>query len=230
MIKLIKNLSPTCEFIVVILIAFGYFSFGSISQFFLLPFGKDILIERSSAGFYHILIYELFALLAISWFLKVRDWKLKDFNLDFSFKMVGIAFVLLGIIFLIFDILLWALILFDWRNVAIKGPSFYVPDINIAIVVLVPLINPFFEEFFLIGYIFKRLENFEPWITILFSTAIRLTYHTYQGLMGILTAIIVGLVFSLYYYKYKKLTPLIIAHGILNFVSLYFKYYLNSRM
>jgi membrane protease YdiL (CAAX protease family) len=230
MIKLIKNLSPSCEFIVVILIAFGYFSFSSLCQFFLPPFAKAILLERSNTEFNYLLIYELLALLVIGCFLKVRDWKVKDFNLDFSFKMVGIAFALLGFIFLINGILLCIIWLFGWKGAVIKNSFMCVPEINISIIVLVPIINPFFEELFLIGYIFKRLENLQPWIIILISTVIRLTYHTYQGLKGILAITITGLVFSFYYYKYRKLAPLILAHGISNFISLYYEYLLSFKM
>jgi uncharacterized protein len=83
---------------------------------------------------------------------------------------------------------------------------------------LVIVINSVYEEFLLIGYFFKRLEKYHPAVVIGLSMLIRLSYHTYQGWMSLFSIIPVGLVFGYYYFKYKKLWPVIIAHGLLNLI------------
>jgi len=90
---------------------------------------------------------------------------------------------------------------------------------------LIIIINSIYEEVLLIGYFFKRLESYHPVIVIGFSMLIRLSFHTYQGWMSLFSIIPLGLVFGYYYYKYKKLWPLIIGHGFWNltaFLSMHF--------
>jgi membrane protease YdiL (CAAX protease family) len=52
------------------------------------------------------------------------------------------------------------------------------------------------------------------------STALRVTYHLYQGAAGVISVVPVGLVFAYYYARNGKLWPLIVAHGILDFIAL----------
>ena len=90
------------------------------------------------------------------------------------------------------------------------------------------IINSIFEEFILIGYLFKRLEKYHPVIIIGFSMLIRQLYHTYQGWMSLFIILPTGLVFGYYYYKYKKLWPVIMAHGFSNlfaFLAMHFHFY-----
>jgi hypothetical protein len=81
---------------------------------------------------------------------------------------------------------------------------------------LISVVNSIYEEVLLIGYIFKRFEKFHPGIIILISFIFRASYHTYQGWNNLPMVFILALVFGLYYTNYKKLWPLIIAHGLGN--------------
>jgi membrane protease YdiL (CAAX protease family) len=84
---------------------------------------------------------------------------------------------------------------------------------------LIIIVNSIFEEFILIGYLFKRLEKYHPVIIIGLSMLIRQLYHTYQGWLSLVMILPTGLVFGYYYYKYKKLWPVIIAHGFSNLIA-----------
>jgi|GEM_PF-6936133 len=78
------------------------------------------------------------------------------------------------------------------------------------------VINPVFEESILIGYLGKWFEKSSPVLFLMVSIVLRLSYHTYQNIWGITGAMVMGLVFSIYYIKFKKLTPTIIAHMLYN--------------
>ena len=98
-------------------------------------------------------------------------------------------------------------------------------DANWISILLIVIINSIYEEFILIGYLFKRLHNLNPYLVIIISLIIRESYHTYQGWMSLLVIIPVGLVFGYYYAKYKKLWPIIFAHAFTNliaFIGMYF--------
>jgi CAAX protease family protein len=51
------------------------------------------------------------------------------------------------------------------------------------------------------------------------SAAIRLSYHLYQGVAGVLAVVPVGLLFGVWFARTRKLWPLIVAHAILDFLA-----------
>ena len=77
------------------------------------------------------------------------------------------------------------------------------------------------EEVIVIGYLFERLERlkFRAWTTILSTAALRGSYHLYQGFGGFVGNFAMGVVFGYLYKKYGRLTPLVIAHFVLDAVS-----------
>ncbi|MBK9284379.1 MAG: CPBP family intramembrane metalloprotease [Sphingobacteriaceae bacterium] len=81
---------------------------------------------------------------------------------------------------------------------------------------LIVIVNSFFEELLLIGYLFKRFEKLHPALIILISSIIRASFHTYLGWQNLPSVFILALIFGLYYTRQKKLWPIIIAHAIGN--------------
>jgi len=91
------------------------------------------------------------------------------------------------------------------------------------------VVNPNFEEIFLVGYLGKWFEKFNPVIFVAVSTLIRMSYHTYQGYFGIFSIMIRGIVFTFYFLKYRNLTPIILAHILFN-LSYYIRtFYFNEE-
>lgn len=83
------------------------------------------------------------------------------------------------------------------------------------------LINPFFEEVFVCGYVMtalKRQDN--SWIAINSSVAIRVLYHLYQGPKGVLSVVPVGLIFGFWYARAGRLWPLVVAHSMADLLAL----------
>lgn len=77
------------------------------------------------------------------------------------------------------------------------------------------------EEVVVVGYLFDRLAKIGhgKWSSILISATIRGSYHLYQGFGGFIGNFAMGVVFGYFYKKYGRLTPLVIAHFILDAVS-----------
>ena len=60
----------------------------------------------------------------------------------------------------------------------------------------------------------------KPWATICVSVALRLLYHLYQGPMGVLGIIPIGLLFAFWFAKMGRLWPVIVAHGLMDLIGL----------
>ncbi len=77
------------------------------------------------------------------------------------------------------------------------------------------------EEVVVVGYFFDRLQKLRrsKWATIFISAAIRGSYHLYQGFGGFVGNFAMGIAFGWAYRKFGKLTPLVVAHFILDAVS-----------
>jgi len=49
---------------------------------------------------------------------------------------------------------------------------------------------------------------------------VRLLYHLYQGPIGVLTAVPMGLLYGYLYSRTRQLWPLIVAHSLLELIAL----------
>jgi uncharacterized protein len=90
-------------------------------------------------------------------------------------------------------------------------------------VILVSLLNPLFEETFVVGYLFDKLQGKGLLVFIIISTLIRTSYHLYQGWVGVVSITPMGLIFAFTYYKYKNLMPLYLSHALMDLTGLVFE-------
>lgn len=209
------RLSKIAEVLIVLTLGFGLFIYSSTIAI-LNNSDASTLQTYNSYDFIFIVVYEIIILTILAYYLKHRNWSIKDFNLDFTYKMIGVAILLVvlreGLGMLFTRIISTSKIL---SPETINEPSISFQT-NIVSIVLMVIVNSIYEEVLLIGYFFKRFEKFHPAIIILISLLIRTSYHTYQGFTNLIMIFLMALIFGLYYVKYKKLWPLIIAHGIGN--------------
>ena len=89
------------------------------------------------------------------------------------------------------------------------------------------LLNGFYEEFFFLGLMTSVKEEHQ-WKALAFSTLVRFSFHTYQGMLW---AIIIGVVYGLFYYfMYKKvvknLLPFFLMHALADMFGSSFIYLL----
>ncbi|MBW8325139.1 MAG: CPBP family intramembrane metalloprotease [Prolixibacteraceae bacterium] len=219
--ELIRKLTPAIELFIVLILGFGLFIYSSTRGFFVVNsnYNHSWTYKITSQGDFSIVIYETVALLIILYILKIRNWSISDFNLDFTLKMIWIGLLIMFVRNVIGNI---GYKIFELVNVVDKTTLKHVQfglESNWVSISLIIIVNSIYEEFILIGYFFKRLEKYHPALVIGLSMFIRLSYHTYQGWMSLFAIVPTGLVFGYYYYKYKKLWPLIIAHGFWNLIA-----------
>ncbi len=215
-VEIKSKLGNISEVFFVLLLGFGLFIYSSTINAFFTSTVETSAQSYNSYDFIFIVFYDLLVLAIIARFLKFRNWSLKDFNLDFSYKMIGIAALLaLTRIFAGIAIInaIDSLQLPYFKSLSNDTISL---QINLVSTILIVIVNSVFEEVLLIGYLFKRFENFNSILIITISSLVRASYHTYQGWSNVASLFAMALIFGIYYIKYKKLWPLILAHALGN--------------
>ena len=89
---------------------------------------------------------------------------------------------------------------------------------TIPVLVLAAAENAVLEEVIMLGYLFTRLSQLHwrwPWILVV-SAVVRGSYHLYQGFGGFLGNLIMGAVFGLFYLRFRRVMPLVVAHTLLD--------------
>lgn len=93
--------------------------------------------------------------------------------------------------------------------------------LTLTAVVAVSLINPIFEEVFVCAYVIQALQRrHSPAFAVNISVAIRASYHLYQGPIGAISLVIVGLILGWWFARTGRLWPAIIAHGLMDLLAL----------
>ncbi|HEV2378052.1 MAG TPA: CPBP family intramembrane glutamic endopeptidase [Streptosporangiaceae bacterium] len=81
--------------------------------------------------------------------------------------------------------------------------------------------NGILEEVLVVGYLLRRLDQlgWGPGRSLATSAVLRGSYHLYQGFGGFLGNAAMGVVFVLLYRRWGRVTPLIIAHSLIDAVA-----------
>jgi len=92
---------------------------------------------------------------------------------------------------------------------------------RIPVLVLSAAHDGILEEILVIGYLLRRLDElgWNPWRAILFSAVLRGSYHLYQGFGAFVGNAIMGVIFGYLYRRWGRVTPLIIAHTLIDTVT-----------
>src|SRR5699024_4025126 len=88
--------------------------------------------------------------------------------------------------------------------------------------VLIAFQNGFLEEALVVGYLILRLRQLDlrPWMVIAISALLRGSYHLHQGYGGFAGNIAMGIVFAFVFLRWRRLLPLMIAHGLIDSVAI----------
>ena len=97
------------------------------------------------------------------------------------------------------------------------------PDVwwRIPVLLLSAVQNGILEEVIVVGYLLSRLDRLgvKPAWAIAISAVIRGSYHLYQGAGAFCGNAAMGVIFALLYRRWGRVTPLIIAHFLIDAVA-----------
>ena len=89
---------------------------------------------------------------------------------------------------------------------------------RIPVLVLDAAQNGILEEIIVLGYLLRRLDQlgWTPWKAIALAAVVRGSYHLYQGFGGFIGNAILGVIFGVLYKRWGRVTPMIIAHTLID--------------
>ena len=97
------------------------------------------------------------------------------------------------------------------------------PDVwwRFPVLILSAAQNGILEEVVVVGYLLSRLDKLgvNPVAAIALSAVIRGSYHLYQGIGAFFGNAAMGIIFGIFYRRYGRIAPLIIAHTLIDAVT-----------
>lgn len=210
---MLRRLSPRAEWLLINLVCFG--PFAALSLHGLLQRQSSMVFDDRRA--LTVVGIELVAGTIAVLILRARGWTLADlgFRVSVPLTIAGLVLVIVA-------------------NVAIAG--FYqlfvlasgtdpaaattvVPRVSWVPLLLMLAIDPLYEETLEVAYNVRALEGSGAAFAITFSAAVRMVCHAWQGPIVPLTILPLGLIFAAVYWKWRRVWPLVVAHGFAGYVT-----------
>jgi membrane protease YdiL (CAAX protease family) len=91
----------------------------------------------------------------------------------------------------------------------------------VPVLILAAIENAVLEEVIAVGYLITRLRQLglRPAAVVGMSAVLRGSYHLYQGFGAFLGNAVLGIVFALFFLRFKRVMPLIVAHSLLDITA-----------
>lgn len=171
------------------------------------------------------ILHELIALSLLGYLLNRRGIRFADLGLRWSFRDVVRGIPLAIAAYAAYYLGGAALRWIHWELIPVVGGKATAREVfghatGMAIVAM--LVNPFYEELIVRAYLMTEIRELTgSWkLAILASFAVQTSYHLYYGWVEALSMGCLFLVYSVYYARTRRATPIVAAHGILDLVSL----------
>jgi len=91
----------------------------------------------------------------------------------------------------------------------------------IPVLIIAAVQNAVLEEVIVVGYLVTRLQSFGWRLAAVVATSavLRGSYHLYQGFGAFVGNAVMGALFALFFVRFKRVLPLIVAHSLLDIVA-----------
>jgi membrane protease YdiL (CAAX protease family) len=217
----LRALSGRAEFLIVVLGAFGLFLLSNL----VVLLNPDVVAKVppiDNAQLNSLVAHELVVLVVLGAFLRMRGWTAEKLGVSADLRDTVIGIGLMGLAFGATQLmeLLAGHFAPERLEAALRFEQIAGP-LNFLTVAAVSIVNPIFEELFVCAYVISALkEKRGAAFAMNASIALRVTYHLYTGVVGVLLIAPVALLFSYWYVRSGRLWPLIVAHGLLDFIAL----------
>lgn len=216
---LVRRLPIEAEFALVLALCFGFFIWQTLETLTVHSVGTHAVFSNRDA--LQLVEYELIFYPIALVLLALRGWRLNPLELSptLLFTAVGV------LLFALYDGLYWLALTV---HTTVSGSAAVAQQIHSSVQVspvmalLVAVINPIFKELIVVGYVVRRLEGIRgPGFAILASALLRTLYHLEQGALAVMTVFVLGLVFAWIFWRWRTLWPLVLAHGLTDYLSLH---------
>ena len=215
--RFIASLPPQAEIAIVLLCAFGWPAVHSLLV------ATRILdpVAMSDGRLLWTVVIEVTTLALLGAFLRARGWTVERFGLGAPSVEDGIDGAgLLAVAYLVPATILLFMPA-DLKQGIYGGALAFAPGgLSLALVILMSVVNPIFEEVFVVGYVFAATPASNRLTAINISTALRLVYHLYQGPSSVIFILPLALVFAWWFSTRGRLWSLVLAHAGLDLIGL----------
>lgn len=209
-----RRLSPTGELVLINLICFGPFATRTVLD----------LIARTTKFVFDdhraltIIAIELVCGTIAMLILRARGWKLSDFGLRPTMPQTifGMA-LLIGSVIVIsaFSTFIDAV-----TNSNVNAATSFEAKLTWPILIALTLINPLYDEMLVVAYNIRAAESHGAAFAITLSAVIRFICHLEQGPVSAVTILPLGIIFAAVYWRWRVVWPLIVAHGVMDFMGM----------
>jgi membrane protease YdiL (CAAX protease family) len=206
---------------------------------FLIPLGLTVAIGNVSINYFDKLFYSRFFYWGTVLFLFFYAWKVErgplliwpENNAGTKFFLSSV--VVLYLLFIAAAIVSAIPMLFGWRESnevmkmiarLLKGQS--------SMMFFIALTAGVTEEFIFRGYILTRLLQIfkHPYIPVILSSILFSALHyKFHSLREFIFTFLIGVIFSLYYIKYRNIKALMLTHFLIDFISLMLAQHLTMK-
>jgi membrane protease YdiL (CAAX protease family) len=241
----VRRIPNNVEVVVVIVVAFWWIIYESTRWFALgqMEYGwwiwESTTVEGSRIGpnGEAVALIEVFFFVLLFAFLRARGWTLRDLNLLGNVRSVWHAIIFFIMLLVIHVIIFKAITLmgllypkiqfelrtaFDRIYPDFTGEPQRWEMINFYSWLPSIVIDAFYYEFFLLCYLFKRLEKSSFFIVVGLTTAVRLLCYLHLGPYEWISILVISFSMGWYYWRFKNLIVPIVVHVLWNFIVFYF--------
>lgn len=91
----------------------------------------------------------------------------------------------------------------------------------VPVLIISAIQNAVLEEVIVVGYLITRLRelSLRTGVIVAASAVLRGSYHLYQGFGAFAGNAVMGVVFALFFLRFKRVMPLIVAHSLLDIAA-----------
>jgi uncharacterized protein len=213
-IEISNSLSWT-KFAFVVVLSWGWFAIRSVA----VVFGMMDLPPFDNSKFFQLVCYELCAGGVVYHFLRKNGWVLNRDALDVNWSTTAAGGLLLMVATLLYGVTYGI-------GLSLGGSAQPLHDISASITISRPLaaiasmVNGTYEELFLVGFVFRALKRESLSFIVGMSVLLRVLAHVYQGPVGALGILTMGVLFAMVYARYRQMWTLIVAHVACDMLAL----------
>jgi membrane protease YdiL (CAAX protease family) len=192
--------------------AYVYFSHSSI---------MSSMREDTAFYFANSVLWESLGLCLLAYFMFRQNKTLSGMRFSFTIKDVLFGIGLFVLIYIDNILMYYLLTALSIKAVPPQNTDFLKGGINLFYVLFL-LINPVFEEMIVRAFTITEVEFLagKTYIAVIVSTPLQTSYHLYQGTYSALVILSIFFIFSLFYIKFRRIMPVIIAHALFDIIAM----------